>query len=183
VVLVDPACSGDAIPRSAPICPSRRSMSAPAADLRLHRGREGAHGVWRIRGTSTGVGARIAHGARLAPAVADRGIQDGVGRVATTSWLRPVPLRPLRDLPGRAEAVPRWAPRTSPGRAPWPRRWDPWVGPSRSSGKGLREGSRHCRARRRRTDLGTEPDRSRRGTGPISARNWTDLGERKGKGW
>ena len=29
---------------------------------------------------------------------------------------------------------------------------------------------------RNRTDLGTEPDRSRHGTGPISARNRTDLG-------
>ena len=31
------------------------------------------------------------------------------------------------------------------------------------------------RARRRRTDLDAEPDRSRRGTGPISTRNRTDL--------
>ena len=30
---------------------------------------------------------------------------------------------------------------------------------------------------RNRTDLGAEPDRSRRGTGPISTRNSTDLGE------
>jgi len=54
------------------------------------------------------VGPRRPRGARRAPAVADRGIRDGASRVATTSWLRLVPLRPLRDLPGRAEAVPRW---------------------------------------------------------------------------